>query len=629
MCAIAGFVGFHDPLDTSLLAQRLLTSVAHRGPDAEGTFLDHGLWLGHRRLSIVDLTDAGAQPMKSDNGDLVITYNGEIYNHVELRAELELRGHRFRSHSDTEVILAAYAEWGGRCVERFNGMWAFAIWNRRMRQLFCSRDRFGVKPFYFSHTTRRFIFGSEIRQLLPFLPAVRARRDLVQDFILTGASDHTNGTFFSGIYKLPAAHNLILDVQTGKVTISRHYRLERRSEFTGMGAAAAVSAFHGLFDDAIRLRLRSDVPVGTCLSGGLDSSAVAAMAAPLYQAQAGQSFTAITAVSQQSDNNEEHYACQVVQMMKLDWLRVRPDFDSFKASLDAVVRAQEEPFGSTSISMQYAVMQQARAAGIPVLLDGQGGDETLMGYPKYVAAYLGARWRSDGLTGFMAALLAAGRNNTSWTPGRILMYLLGGRSAAARFRFYRWQHRYLRFGIPLPEHLRAFAGACSDDFELQRLEIERTNLPVLLRYEDKNSMAHSVETRLPFLDFRLVEMALSLPGAFKIKDGWSKWLLRESMTGRLPTEIIWRRNKLGFEAPERMWQGELGNQMRRAVLGSPLLLSLARSSRLGSMYAGLTLRAQWRLYSLARWEDTFSVQGWADEGEGVSAPTAWLERLQA
>lgn len=613
MCAIAGLVGFHEPLDTRLLAQRLLTCVAHRGPDGEGSFLDHGVWLGHRRLSIVDLTDAGAQPMRSDGGDLVITYNGEIYNYVELRVELEARGHRFRSHSDTEVILAAYAEWGARCVDRFNGMWAFAIWERKARRLFCSRDRFGVKPFFFLPVGGGFAFGSEIRQLMPWMDQRKASQQRVMDFLLTGAADHTDGTFFAGVRKLPAGHNMIWFADGGKVETRRYYRLERQSGVARLSVDDAVSAYGELLEDAVRLRLRSDVPVGTCLSGGLDSSSVAALAAPLFRSQAGHRFSAITAVSEQETNSEEGYAKQVVDASDLEWLRVRPSYDDLRAQLASVVDAQEEPFGSTSIVMQYAVMQQARASAIPVLLDGQGGDETLLGYPKYVAAYLASRWRDDGLTGLFGAMKAAGNNNASWSLGRVLMYLAGSRLAGLRYRHHCREHRYLAGFPPLPAHLRQFADACFDDFELQRLEIERTNLPVLLRYEDKNSMAHSIETRLPFLDYRLVELALSLPGSLKIRDGWSKWILRQAMSDRLPRDIAWRRNKLGFEAPERTWQARLQPEMKAAVLRSVLLGDIANRGRLEQRFSSLSLRAQWRLFSVALWEQAFGVSGWGDE----------------
>lgn len=629
MCGIAGLVSDSFVPNRSDLVQAMLDRVTHRGPDGQGVFADGSVVLGHRRLSIVDLSEAGAQPMAGCNGDLILTYNGEIYNHIELRNELGQLGHQFRSRSDTEVILAAYEQWGEHCVDRFNGMWAFAIWDKRTRRLFCSRDRFGVKPFYYVRSAGSFAFGSEIKQLLPFRPEPKAREDLVLDFILTGASDHTDSTFFDGIERLPAGHNLVLDVNTGSARLVRYYRVERTSDFERLSPDEAVQAYGSLLEDAVRLRLRSDVPVGTCLSGGLDSSAVAALAAPIYRAQSGNPFSAITAVSEQADNSEEGYAGAVANSVGLNWLRVRPDRDSFAASLDAVVRTQEEPFGSTSISMQYAVMQQARASGIPVLLDGQGGDETLLGYPKYLAAYLSAQRRAGGFGAMVSALRSAGKNNAAWSPTRALMYAVGGRQASLRYRYYIWQHRYLRAGLALPEHLRAFSAACSDDFELQRLEIERTNLPVLLRYEDKNSMAHSVETRLPFLDYRLVGMALSLPGNLKIRDGWSKWVLRRAVEQRLPHDIVWRKNKLGFEAPERVWHQHMAAQMRSDVLRSPLISALARPSRLAATYDKLPLRAQWRLFSVARWADTFGVSGISGAPSLSPSQTGWLEKVGA
>jgi asparagine synthase (glutamine-hydrolysing) len=629
MCGIAGLVTNMNMGCARARVQSMLDDVLHRGPDGEGIFQDGVVHFGHRRLSIVDLSNAGAQPMESNDQQLVITYNGEVYNHIELRGELELAGHRFRSHSDTEVILAAYQMWGERCVERFNGMWAFAIWDKRTRRVFCSRDRFGVKPFYYVRTPQGFAFGSEIRQLLPLLPERKAREDLLLDFILTGASDHTDHSFFDGVERLPAGHNLMWDVDARRGSLQRYHRVERQPEFAKMDGAEATETYGALLADAVRIRLRSDVPVGTCLSGGLDSSAVASLAGPVYQMQSNSAFSAITAVSEQADNSEERYAGSVAQAVGLNWLRVRPDRDSFAASLDAVVRAQEEPFGSTSISMQYAVMQQARASSIPVLLDGQGGDETLLGYPKYLAAYLGSQWRAGGAGALVSALRSAGKNNAAWSPMRAMMYAVGGRQAALRFRYYLWQHRYLKAGLDLPDHLRAFSAACSDDFELQRLEIERTNLPVLLRYEDKNSMAHSVETRLPFLDYRLVGMALSLPGNVKIRDGWSKWVLRKVVEQRLPRDIVWRKNKLGFEAPERVWHQHLAATMRSEVMGSPLIASLARHKQLARMYDGLSLRAQWRLFSVARWGNAFGVTGLAHSPTLSGAQAGWLEGIGA
>lgn len=613
MCAIAGIVSVRSLPDSSYLSEQMLACVSHRGPDGVGSYSEPRAWLGHRRLSVVDLTEAGAQPMKSICNDRVITFNGEIYNHVELRTELKSLGHAFRSLSDTEVILAAYAQWGARCVEKFNGMWAFAIWDRSAQQLFCSRDRFGVKPFYFLPLSHGFVFGSEIRQLLPWIDNRSAVLPRVQEFLLTGMSDHTDGTFFTEIQKLPAGHNMTWFADSGKLTTQRYYRLERRPEVAKLSLEDAIASYRSLLQDAVQVRLRSDVPVGTCLSGGLDSSSVAALAAPVYQQQAGLRFSAITAISEQEDNNEERYAKQVVASANLEWLRVRPNFDDLRSKLAAVVKAQEEPFGSSSIIMQYAVMQHAREASIPVLLDGQGGDETLLGYPKYVAAYLAAQWRSEGFLGLVSGIKSASNNNTAWSLRRMSTYLAGSRFARLRYRHHAWENNYLKTIPPLPLYLRQFSDACLDDFELQRLEIERTNLPVLLRYEDKNSMAHSIETRLPFLDYRLVEFALSLHGSLKIRGGWSKWILRQCMTDQLPQQIAWRRDKLGFEAPERSWHARLLPEMKHEVLSSSMLSDIADPKKLEHRFATLPLRVQWRLFSVALWQKEFGISGWNQE----------------
>jgi asparagine synthase (glutamine-hydrolysing) len=585
----------------------MTTAVAHRGPDGQGFYTDGPLALGHRRLAIVDLSDDARQPMSYADGRYVIVYNGEVYNHLELRKELESVGFAFRSHSDTEVMLAAYARWGETCVSRFNGMWAFALHDRVRNVLFCSRDRFGVKPFYYVDTPTAFAFGSEIRQLLPVSNRVAARRDLVADFILTNGADFSAETFFEGVKRLPAGHNLVYDLGAHRFAIKPWYSLARRDDVAALSVDAAVEAFREVLDDAVRLRLRADVPVGTCLSGGLDSSTVATLAARRYEPAAGRPFAAVTAESEDERVNESHYAEIVARHSGMSWLCVRPTYDDLVGTLPDVVRAQEEPFGSPSLTMQYHVMKTARANGLPVLLDGQGGDETLLGYEKYYAAYVAGAYRRAGLGGAVRALTAARAANANMGIANLAKYVIGGTNARARYAYYLRTHDYLRVVPPLPERLAEFARATRDEFALQSLEIRSTNLPVLLRFEDKNSMAHAVEARLPFLDYRVVETALSLPGEYKIRDGWSKWILRKSMAGRMPDEIVWRRNKLGFESPEELWLPRHLPTMRSTVLGSPLLGELCDLGRLGAKYDRLDRRSQWRLYSVALWESAFHV----------------------
>lgn len=607
MCGIFAIVADKSEDVLRDIIRKSLDAIIHRGPDGFGIYTDRSLGLGHRRLSIIDLSSDGHQPMSAFGEDLVITYNGEIYNYIELRAELINYGYSFQSKTDTEVILAAFHKWGDACVKYFNGMWSFVIYDKRSRSLFASRDRFGVKPFYYHVSADGLIIGSEIRQILPHIKSISANNDNLFDFLLTSVTDNLDTTFFSDIVKLPAGCNLTYKLDDHSARICRYYELKRDFSLSSIRPAEAIDLYAERLLASISLRLRADVPVGTCLSGGLDSSTVASLAAPLYTASSGKQFSAITAVSEQESNNEAAFAQQVVNNSNLEWLQVQPTYNDFVDTLPSVVRTQEEPFGSTSLTMQYFVMKKARESGIPVLLDGQGGDETLLGYPKYYGSYLFGSLRREGVSAFLRAIRSSGQNNAKMSLTNALYFLVGGMVAPARYLVYLSRHRYLNKFPAFPHHLADFSRCSLDEFELQKLEITSTNLPVLLRYEDKNSMAHSIETRLPFLDYRLVETALSLPGDLKIRDGWSKWILRKVMDGKMPDDITWRKNKFGFEAPENLWMTKHAEEMKAVVLRSPLLLEHTKRSALDRGFARLDLRTQWRLYSIALWEKEFGV----------------------
>jgi len=607
MCGIAGFIGRNNnDVDCSILAA-MTRVVAHRGPDDEGIFIDSRVGLGHRRLSILDLSPSGHQPMSRNDENLVITFNGEIYNYIELRQELMGLGQRFSTQTDTEVILAAYAVWGQECVSRFNGMWAFAIYDKQARIVFCSRDRFGVKPFYYFLSADRLLFGSEIRQLLPCVSIVKADIRVVTEFLLASITEPYQDTFFEGIKKLPGGHNLIYDLSTDSYQLSRYYTLGINTDVGGIDHEAASGRYGQQLSDAVHLRLRADVPVGTCLSGGLDSSTVATLAAASYQEQRGDAFCAITAQSQSEENDETKFARLIVDRSKLRWFTVKPTYEQFAAVLPEIVRAQEEPFGGPSIVMQFFVMKAARENGIPVLLDGQGGDETLLGYERYYSGHFLSLFRQKGMAHAFRAMADSWRNNALMSPLRILLYLVYFASVRARYWNYLYRSRYLRKIPPVPEDIRANAESVWNTTDLQKREIEKDCLPSLLRFEDKNSMWHSVETRLPFLDYRAVETAISLPSESKIYRGWTKYVLRKYMNDKMPREIAWRKNKFGFEAPERLWLATHQSSMRDAVLASRLLQGLSRVGSLEKLYSRLDMGTQWRLYSVALWENEFGV----------------------
>lgn len=608
MCGIAGLISRTDlPVDREAL-KAMTALVSHRGPDGEGHFFSGPLGLGHRRLSIIDLSENGAQPMTCPRTGRVITYNGEVYNFLELRETLKADGYGFSSGSDTEVILAAYDRWGALCVSQFNGMWAFAIYDPKANTLFCSRDRFGVKPFYFTVSDKCFAFGSEIRQLLKFVPVVRANEKVLSDFIFSGAVEHSDATFFDSINKLAPGHNLTYSLDSNQFTVERYYELKHRDDLEDASIQDAAEMYSECLHDAVKLRLRSDVRVGTCLSGGLDSSSVATIASSLYAQKSIEPFTAITASSEDPRNDESEYAKQVVDRARLRWLKIRPSYEDFAATIDDVALAQEEPFGDPSICMQYFVMRAAHEAGIPVLLDGQGGDETMLGYERYFTAHFLDVWARKGFLQMLREMKAGARNNAKMHPKALIFYFLYFSSPRFRYWNYLRRNRYLAKRPAMPAHIVRYGNASRNIFALQKHEIEESNLPHLLRYEDKNSMWHSIETRLPFLDYRHVELALSLPGRTKIHDGWTKYLLRKVMSGLLPESIAWRRDKKGFEAPTELWLRKHKTIMKEAVLSSSILCGLSDPDELKRSFHNLDHQTRWRLYSVAIWERLFNVQ---------------------
>jgi asparagine synthase (glutamine-hydrolysing) len=605
VCGIFGIFGKNGAVSESQV-RHLTDLVAHRGPDGSGIYIDGNIGLGHRRLAIIDLSENGAQPMRHFQQPVWITYNGEIYNYLELREELEALGSVFATATDTEVLLNAYLAWGEECLNRFNGMWAFAIYDQRDNTMFCARDRFGVKPFYYVNTPVVFSFGSEIRQLLPFIDNREPDDQLINDFLVCGLTDHTARTFFKGIEKLAPGHCLRVQVATGEIEIERFYSLSSSIGAADDGIDAAPGLVQALLRDAVDLRLRSDVRVGTCLSGGLDSSSVAALASSAYSQASNEKFCAITAISEQATNSEERYAGRIVEKFDLNWIRTAPTYEDFASNIEALINIQEEPFGGPSIVMQYEVMKAARSNKVTVLLDGQGGDETLLGYERYYAAWLLDHLRSGGIGGFLSAFRSAVSVNANLSILRLAIYLIGASSTTARSLFYRWRYRFLKT-VALPESLGRFVRSTRDASAMQVLEITETNLPMLLRFEDKNSMHFGIETRLPFLDYRFVELALGLSTRVKLRDGWTKWPLREAMRSILPDDIGWRRDKIGFAAPDQLWLARHMEKMRVKIFASDIVAKYVDMPALKKRFNKVDLGMRWRLYCLAVWGDQFKV----------------------
>lgn len=603
MCGITGIVSKKsDFVDPSEL-RRMNDLVAHRGPDGEGFYIDRQVGFGHRRLAIIDLTEEGHQPMNFLN-KYVITYNGEIYNYIEIKKELIDVGYHFKSRSDTEVILAAYDKWGEDCVNHFNGMWSFAIHDKKRNIIFCSRDRFGVKPFYYTEQDDSFKFGSEIKQFLSSNSSNRADKDLIAHYLFTGMHDHEDKTFFEGILKLPPSHNLIYDLNTNTFHISNYYSLKK---------SPVLQNYSERLINAIKLRLRSDVKVGTCLSGGLDSSTIAAIASGFYQKETIEKFQAIHAKSIESATDESSFAIEVANHSNIHLHITEPQPDDFKKYLDEVIYTQEEPFGSPSIYLQYFVMKKAKEINCKVMLDGQGGDETLLGYERYYAPAFASYLKEEGLRKTLHEIKLSRKNNTKMGFFNIAKYIAGTFLIKIRSFYLRRKFSFLKSNV-IPKDFAYWESIRShafDIFNLQKDELYTTNLQALLRYEDKNSMRHGIETRLPFLDYTVVEAALNLPINKKIHNGWTKYVLREICEQYLPANIAWRKNKLGFNAPDKSWIREIAIEAFHEIEASKILDLYVDKKKLKQLPV-YNLQITWRLINIALWERIYDVSIKAD-----------------
>jgi len=615
MCGISGIVDKTSSGVGRDAVKRINDLIAHRGPDGEGFYFGDHFALGHRRLAILDLSPDGHQPMEYKQ-KYVLTFSGEIFNYLEIREQLILDGYRFSSDTDTEVILCAYHKWGTACVERFNGMWAFCLYDREKNILFCSRDRFGIKPFYYSDTLQRFVFGSEIKQVLCGKGgSAVANMRAVRDFLIEGFSDHTHETFFDGVYALAAGHNLVYSLRSHRVEDSRYYTLAARDDVPALDEWAASERFLAELHRSVAYRMRSDVKVGACLSGGLDSSAIAALSSAVRRATSSTRFQAIHAKGGVGRLDESGFARDVAAKCDIDLFVIEPSAADFIEAIDDVVYCQEEPFATPSVFMQYFVFQKAKQIGCKVVLDGQGSDEILLGYERYYSAYLRSLPWHAAIRAFFSIT-----GHSRLSPREVLGYVLY--FSVSRIRTARLKRK---FAYVRPEYLLRFPNIATWNAAgrslraLQRVEIERFQLPHLLRYADRNSMRHSIEARLPFLDHQLVESAFGVDNRFKIRNGWTKHILRVALAGLVPDTILWRKVKLGFEAPDAAWLEAAGAEMRAAIGRSAIVKHMCKDK---PEFDKLDRGTFWRLYSIAKWEDIYAVQLTAGPVNPPSHPAA-------
>lgn len=574
MCGIAGIVRL-DGASVSADSIGVLTDlIAHRGPDDAGVHVDGHVGLGHRRLSIVDLSPAGHQPMPNGDGSLWIVFNGEIYNHEALRSELIGFGHGFRSTTDTEVILAAYRQWGEACVQRFEGMWAFAIWEPARQRLFCSRDRLGIKPFYYGLTSAGFAFGSEIKAVLASgLVPIRPNHEALRLQLVYRARASSETTCFDGVLQLPPAHNAVL--VDGRFVQSRYWNAEDALAARDDRPQDHAERFREQITQAVRSHLRSDVPVGACLSGGLDSGTLAALAAR----ETAHPLRTFSVTYPGTVHDESRYIRALRgQVGNLDGTDTSPDGRDLVDVLERSTWHYEEPVWGGSVYSWWQVMKSVHAGGIKVVLNGQGADELLAGYPRYYPTYLRelllagrAGTLRRNFEGFRAQQGDLSRQalwrelaTPFWPDWLRRAARVAGRGAA-------FDDGFLSPGLrarssPSAEALARRAFSKLDTHLLS--DLTTTRLPELLQAEDRFSMAFSIESRVPFLDRAFVEYGIALPAAQKIDNGVNKVVLRNAMRGTVPDEILDRRDKQGYPTPANEWLRTFGIEYAGDIIGS-------------------------------------------------------------
>lgn len=607
MCGIAGLVT-PNPIEHRHRLDAMSSAIAHRGPDDVGAWSDERVALVHRRLSIIDTSTAGHQPMVSHCGRYVMVYNGEIYNYLELRRDLERDGVVFRGHSDSEVLLAAFVANGADCLPQLNGMWAFAVWDREAGRLFVSRDRFGEKPFYYAEREGSFLFASEIKALLATGLIRRVPNpSMVADFCAERVSDHTEHTFFQGVFQLPPG--CAGWWQNGQLRLHRYWQLPGDEPETQ--TAGALEEIAALLEDSVRLRLRADTPVGTLLSGGLDSSAVTCLAAMIAPAR----ISAFSTINQPPPAEAAGIELVLGAHGNIDLHRDEPGSTCLHDELAACLWHQEEPFADGSMLAHFRLMRLARRLGVRVLLTGQAADEVFAGYPGHLAIHLGGLVRLGRWTRAMAfgrALLRSGQP--------LALPSVAGHALPTAVSSWIRRRRIARsvdwladgYGNVTPEVGIGYAGPSSDPLnEALRASLAQRTLPGFLHYEDRNSMAFGVETRIPYLDHRLVSKVLPLPGGLKLAGACTKSLLRRSLRGRVPGAILDRLAKQGYPAPLSSWL-RAGTPKHRSDRIEPVakcpLIDFQRWQRRHQRFlAGdeCELPAVWRGLVLALWHARF------------------------
>ncbi|MCE3227839.1 MAG: asnB [Bacteroidetes bacterium] len=634
MCGIAGIIlKQNNSFDLKETVTAMSQAIAHRGPDGEGFIFasesevvpynrenisfkrkdlayiptqnfqlstnNFQLAFAHRRLSIIDLSESGYQPMCTPDKKLWITFNGEIYNYIELKKELQTSGHNFVSESDTEVILQAYRAWGFDCVKRFNGMWSFCIYDLNKQICFASRDRLGVKPFYYINRNDVFAFASEQKAFVKSgLLKAKYNQRAVHSYLVNGLLETETNNFFEGVEELSPGHNLIYSLQSKELKTETYYRIGIDQRHESLSDKQLIEEIEKRLYNAVKLRLRSDVEVGACLSGGIDSSAIVGLMYKILE----RSNYCFTSVFRNETMNEEKFADIVAKNTKAKHVKIEPTFEGFIKELDALVYSQDVPIWDTSTYAQFKVMELAKQNNIKVVIDGQGADELFAGYHHHYVA----KWNNLFLQGQNIEMIRDIKASKKTIDGPFVFFAKEKIKQKRNVNTSVLQHFFKDDFLGSNE---VYNSATYFDSVNEQLihDIETTRLKTFLKCEDRCGMWHSVESRTPFSDdVELIDFMFSFNGNRKIKDGISKYLLREAAKNVLPNEIYSRYDKKGFETPMKKWVTELKTQMTDEIKAANFDFLNTTSLDKINLDSSAQLKLFFKLFILSRWQKVFA-----------------------
>jgi len=602
MCGIAGILSLSNKKIFEKELKLMNETAKHRGPDAEGYFLEDNIGLAHRRLSIIDLNKNANQPFFYQD-QFVLIFNGEIYNYIEIKEKLLSRGYKFQTESDSEVLLKAYVEWGCEVQNIFNGMWAFAIWDRVNKELFCSRDRFGIKPFYWALKSNNFYFGSEIKQLRSIGIGKKCNFNEISIYLFTGCTNSSKESFYEDIFSLEPGHSLFIN-KSGERIIKCWYKLTNK--ISEIKKDNDPDKLYDILNDAVKIRLRSDVKIGSALSGGIDSSSLVSMAIKnIDQNSSNGGFVAIHAKSTEPQFDESQFALDLAKNISCQLSLIEPKLSDFIENINEIIFFQDEPFASMNIFMQYFLMKKAKELKCKVMIDGQGSDEIFFGYSRLIFPFFYNVFKEHGILNFLMKTNAYIRNNYEINFKAFCKYFFGYPSANLRSRYIQRKMNYINLSIdPVYELYKKVSRTRDDVDAAQIMDIERITLPQILRTEDKNSMANSIEARIPFLDYRLVEYSLNLKYDSKIKDGWTKYPLRKLNV--IDKKLAWRKSKFGYDAPRDQWSNKFSANMRERVINSDFIKSFT-DKKISKYWSKISPNEKWRIFNLTVWQEIHKV----------------------